>query len=92
MDDQPKIDNSHKTFFFIVPPPIEIKIIDDIIKLREPIIYPHGNILRYEIVAMQNSSEPILLNTSTMDVPTSMLLTEPGTYSVKVCDQIYAYS
>ena len=75
-------------FIFIVPPPIEIKIINDIIQLREPIIHPRGIILHYEIVALQNSSKPIISNisTSTLDVPTSMLLTEPGTYSVKVSD------
>ena len=75
-------------FYLIVPPPIEIKIINDIIQLREPIIHPRGIILHYEIVAMLNPSEPILSNisTSTLDVPTSMLLTEPGTYSIKVSD------
>ena len=77
------------TLSSIVPPAIEIMIIDDIIQLHKPIMYPRGNILLYEIVAMQNSSDPTMsvsMNTSTLNVPTSKLLTEPGTYLVKVCD------
>ena len=77
---------------YIVPPPIELMINNGFIQLREPIIYPHGIILYYEIVAMQNSSEPSILaclNTSTLNVSTSMLLDNlvTGTFLVnfKVC-------
>ena len=80
-------------FPLIVPPPIELMINNGFIQLRDPIIYPHGVILFYQIVAMQNSSEPTILaslNTSMLNVSTSILLvnSEPGSYLVnfKVCN------
>lgn len=49
-------------------------------------MYPHGIILQYQIVGTENfSNTTYSMNTSTLNISTSMLLTEPGDYIVKVC-------
>lgn len=61
--------------------------VNSTIQLTEP-IYPHGNILHYQIAALENSTGATLgpLNTSALEIPISMLLTVSGTYLVKVCN------
>lgn len=53
-------------------------------------MYPHGTILLYQIVAMENSSGIMsgASNTSngTLEIPITMLLSGSGTYLVKVCN------
>ena len=80
---------SNYIFPLIVPPPINLTHDDDAIHLIEP-MYPHGNILQYEIVAVENSSgvmsNPLSISNGTLEFPVSMMITGVGTYVVKVCN------
>ena len=53
-------------------------------------MYPHGNILQYEIVAVENSSgvmsHPLSISNGTLEFPISMMITGVGIYLVKVCN------
>ena len=81
----------NKMFHHLVPPPINLTYINDTMQLCKP-IYPHGIILQYQIAAMSETSDIISasLNTSILNVSTSLLLTQPGSYLVKVCS-VHAY-
>ena len=80
-------------FHFIVPPPIEIIVIGGVIQLHKP-ANPHGIIIYYEIIATKNLSDTTSfssLNTNMSSFPSSLLLTEPGIYSIKVCTYVCAH-
>ena len=78
----------NKMFHYIVPPPINLTYINDTMQLCKP-IYPHGIILQYQIIAAMSEYSDLIsasLNTSILNISTSLLLTHPGAYLVKVCN------
>ena len=54
-------------------------------------MYPHGKILLYQIVAMENSPGIMsgasnIYRDGTLEIPITMLLSGSGAYLVKVCN------